>query len=234
MSQPRAYRHLDTITAFFVAVLIISNVAAAKIVGFGPFAFDAATLLFPLSYIFGDVLTEVYGYKRSRKVIWLGFGTNIFMATIFMLVAAMPAAAGWPFQKDFMNILGQTPRIVLASVIAFFAGEFSNSYVLAKMKVKMEGKQLWMRTIGSTIVGEGVDSLLFVVIAFYGVLPNSLVSTMIMSNYIIKVGVEVIFTPVTYWVVGFLKKQESEDYYDRDTNFNPFVMTEAVGEKSNA
>lgn len=226
----RQYKHLDTITALFVAVLMISNVAANKITQIGPFAFDAATILFPLTYIFGDILTEVYGYARSRKVIWLGIICNIILAATLMVVTKLPAAADWPFQESFQAILGQTPRIVLASILAFFAGEFANSFALAKLKVKTNGKYLWLRTIGSTLLGQGMDTVVFVVLAFWGVFPNSLVYTMIVSNYIFKVSMEAIFTPVTYAVVGWLKRVESEDYYDRDTNFNPFS---ASGSKTN-
>ncbi|HAZ28925.1 MAG TPA: transporter [Candidatus Magasanikbacteria bacterium] len=221
----KAYKHLDTITALFVAVLLISNVASTKIVNFGPLSFDAGTLLFPLAYIFGDILTEVYGYRRSRKVIWLGFLCAALMSAVFMIVGRLPAAADWPFQESYMNILGLTPRIVLASLIAYFAGEFSNSYVLAKMKIKMAGKKLWARTIGSTLLGEGVDTLLFIVIAFVGILPSSLLITLIISNYIFKVGMEVVLTPVTYKVVKFLKRSEQEDAYDTETNFNPFAIS---------
>lgn len=218
----RQYKHLDTITALFVAILMISNVAASKITSFGPFSFDAATILFPLTYIFGDILTEVYGYARSRKVIWLGIAANILLAITLMVVTKLPPAADWPLQESFQAILGQTPRIVLASILAFFAGEFANSFVLAKLKVKTAGKFLWLRTIGSTLIGEGIDTVVFVLAAFWGVFPNSLVYTMIASNYIFKVGLETLFTPVTYGIVGWLKRVESEDYYDRDTNFNPF------------
>ncbi len=213
------YKHLDTITVLFVAVLLISNIAATKITTLGPFTFDAGTLLFPLAYIFGDILTEVYGYKKSRRVIWLGFLSTILMSAIFMIVAKLPAAADWPFQEDYMNILGYTPRIVFASLIAYLAGEFSNATILAKMKVKMKGRHLWARTIGSTIVGQGIDTLLFVVIAFGGVFP---IWAMIVSNYIFKTLVEVIFTPITYAVVNFLKKSEHEDVFDKHTSFNPF------------
>lgn len=215
----KRYKHLDTITVLFVAVLLISNVAATKITDLGPFTFDAGTLLFPLSYIFGDILTEVYGYKRSRKVIWLGFVSALLMSLTFMLVAKLPAAADWPFQQDYMNILGLTPRIVLASLVAFLAGEFSNAATLAKMKVATKGKHLWARTIGSTIVGQAIDTVLFVTIAFGGLFP---IWAMIVSNYIFKTLIEIVFTPITYWVVGFLKKAEREDVYDKKTNLNPF------------
>ncbi len=220
----RSYRYYDIIMALFVAVLLISNVASTKIVLFWQFTFDGGTLLFPLSYIFGDILTEVYGYRRSRRVIWIGFFCAFLMSAVFMIVGVLPAAGDWPFQKDYENILGWTPRIVLASLIAFSAGEFTNSYIMAKMKIWTEGKNLWLRTIGSTLVGEGIDTILFVLIAFYGVLPTSLLITIFVSNYVFKCGIETAFTPITYQIVGFLKNKEGEDYFDHHTNFNPFAL----------
>ncbi|MEI8130615.1 MAG: queuosine precursor transporter [bacterium] len=216
------YKYLGAISVFFVSILLISDVASSKIVDLKWFTFDGGTLLFPLSYIFGDVLTEVYGYKRSRQTIWLGFAMTLLMSIIFIVVGKLPPAAGWDNQAAYDAILGLTPRIVIASLIAYFAGEFSNSYILAKMKIWTKGKMLWARTIGSTIVGELLDSMLFIVIAFWGVFPTSLIVTLIVSNYIFKTAVEVLFTPLTYKVIGFLKKHESEDYYDIGTNFNPF------------
>ena len=200
------YKHLGTISVFFVTVLLISNIASSKIVDFGWFTFDGGTLLFPLSYIFDDILTEVYGYKKSRNVIWLGFFSALVMALVFMIVGALPAAPGWNNQAAYDAILGSTPRIVVASLIAFLFGEFSNSFVLAKMKIWTKGKWLWTRTIGSTVVGELLDSTLFILIAFFGVLPGSLLITLIISNYIFKTAVEIVFTPATYAVVNFLKK----------------------------
>lgn len=223
------YRYLGTISVFFVAVLLISNVASAKIVDFGWFTFDGGTILFPLSYIFGDILTEVYGYKNSRGVIWLGFACTFVMALVFIIVGKLPPAPGWDNQAAYDAILGLTPRIVAASLVAYFCGEFSNSFVLAKMKILTKGKWLWTRTIGSTVVGELVDSALFILIAFVGVLPASLLVTLIISNYIFKTLVEVIFTPATYKIVGFLKKNEQEDYYDRETDFNPFAVAPGAG-----
>lgn len=224
--MPKAYKHLDTITGFFVAVLLISNIASTKILNLGPFTFDGGTILFPLSYIFGDILTEVYGYARSRKVIWIGFLSAAIMSVTFAVVGALPPAEGWNHQAAYEAILGQAPRIVFASLIAYFAGEFSNSFTLAKMKLVTNGRHLWMRTIGSTLVGQWVDTALFVAIAFAGTLPNSLLWTLVVSNYIFKCGVEALFTPITYWVTGWLKQQEHEDYYDRDTDFNPFKLTQ--------
>ena len=217
-------KYFDIIMALFVAVLLISNIASTKILVLWKFTFDGGTLLFPLSYIFGDILTEVYGYKKSRRVIWIGFFCAGLMSLVLMLVTALPPAKDWPFQEAFQNILGLTPRIVLASLIAYFAGEFSNSYVLAKLKIKTKGKFLWFRTISSTLLGEGIDTVLFVFIAFWGILPTSLLITIFISNYIFKSGLEIILTPATYKVVKFLKEKEGEDYYDHDTNFNPFSV----------
>jgi len=220
----KPYRFFDVIMALFVAVLLISNVASSKIVLLGPFTFDGGTVLFPLSYIFGDILTEVYGYQRSRKVIWTGFFCAGLMAAIFAVVGTLPPAPDWEGQDAYQRILGITPRIVLGSLIAYWAGEFCNSFTLAKMKIFTRGHWLWTRTIGSTLMGEGVDTLLFVVIAFAGVLPMGLLTSVLISNYFFKVGVEVMATPVTYSVVAFLKRAEREDYYDYDTDFNPFAL----------
>jgi uncharacterized integral membrane protein (TIGR00697 family) len=226
--EARQFKYLDVVTALFVAVLLISNVVAAKITSLGIFTLSAAAILFPLSYIFGDVLTEVYGYARARKVVWIGMVCNVLMAAIFMAVIALPAAQGWPNQKALEAILGMTPRIVAASIIGYFVGEFLNSFVLAKVKLATKGKFLWARTISSTLIGELLDTLLFITIAFWGILPTPVLVSLLISNYIFKVGLEVLFTPVTYLVVNFLKKAEHEDYYDKKTNFNPFIL------KSNA
>ena len=222
----RRYRFFDLIMALFVAVLLISNVASTKIMRLGPFTFDGGTILFPVSYIFGDILTEVYGYRRSRRVIWTGFFCTGLMAAVLAIVGALPPAEGWENQAAYQTILGQTPRIVLASLIAYFAGEFSNSYTLAKMKIWTGGRWLWTRTIGSTLVGEGVDTLLFVVIAFAGTVPRDLLWSIFASNYVFKVGVEAAMTPVTYRVTSFLKRAEHEDVYDVGTDFNPFKVSE--------
>jgi uncharacterized integral membrane protein (TIGR00697 family) len=223
-SAGQRYRYFDLIMALFVAVLLISNVASSKILDLGPFTFDGGTILFPVSYIFGDILTEVYGYRRSRRVIWAGFGSAALMAGVFALVGKLPPAPGWENQAAYEAILGTTPRIVLGSLIAYFAGEFSNSYTLARMKVLTQGRWLWTRTIGSTLVGEGVDTLLFVSIAFAGTLPWSLFWSIVVSNYVFKCGLEAAMTPVTYQITSFLKRTENEDVYDVDTDFNPFKM----------
>ena len=227
MGRLSAFRYYDIVMALFVAVLLISNVASSKILVFGPFTFDGGTILFPLSYIFGDILTEVYGYRRSRRVIWMGFFCAFMMSAVFMIVGALPPAEGWEGQPAYEQILGWTPRIVIASLIAYFAGEFSNSFTLAKLKIVTRGKWLWSRTIGSTVVGQGVDTLLFVLIAFAGGLDNDLLMTIIISNYIFKVGFEVFATPLTYAVVRFLKRAEGVDTYDIGTNFNPFRFWES-------
>lgn len=220
----RQYKFYDIILGLFVAVLLISNVASSKILSLGPFTFDGGTILFPISYIFGDILTEVYGYRNSRRVIWTGFFAAFLMSVIFIIVGRLPSAAGWANQEAYDKILGLTPRIVAASLVAYFSGEFSNSYTLARMKILTRGRWLWTRTIGSTMIGEGVDTLLFVMIAFYGVLPGNLLMAVIISNYIFKVGFEIAFTPVTYLAVGSLKRVEAVDTYDYGTNFNPFAL----------
>jgi len=225
--ERRTYLYLDVITAFFVAVLLISNTVSVKPVRLWLFTYDGGTILFPLSYIFGDILTEVYGYARSRRVIWLGFGAAALMAAVYLLVGRLPAAADWPFNKDYQNILGLTPRIVVASLLAYFSGEFSNSFVLARMKILTRGRWLWSRTIGSTLVGEMVDTLLFVAIAFLGApgYPTRLLGAIVISNYVFKVGIEVLFTPATYAIVRFLKRREHEDHYDYQTDFSPFKLS---------
>jgi hypothetical protein len=211
--------------AAFVTVLLCSGVIGVqKVSKLGEFEFGTAILFFPLSYVFGDILTEVYGYARSRRVIWAGFGALIFAALMSWVVVKMPAAPDWKGQEAYEMIFGSTPRILLASLVAFWAGEFANSFTLAKMKIKTKGRRLWTRTIGSTIVGEGVDSLVFYPLAFAGVWQNSLVAKVMVTNYALKVGWEIVITPVTYKIVNFLKRAENEDYYDRDTNFNPFTL----------
>jgi uncharacterized integral membrane protein (TIGR00697 family) len=218
----KEYRFFTLVTGLFVAVLLISNVASSKIVDLGPFTFDGGTILFPISYIFGDILTEVYGYRKSRQVIWIGFGCALLMSLVFAIVGWLPSAPDWDNQDAYLKILGTTPRIVAGSLVAYFAGEFSNSYVLARMKVLTRGRWLFTRTIGSTVIGEGVDTVLFVVIAFAGTMSGNTVLAILISNYAFKVGFEVVITPLTYAIVGFLKRSEKADVYDYRTNFNPF------------
>jgi queuosine precursor transporter len=238
-TQPTPYRLLDQITAAFVAVLIISNIASTKIVLLpspfgGTFAFDGGTLLFPLAYIFGDILTEVYGFQRARRVIWTGFLWIIVTAFVLMVVDNLPpdpfwnllpeTVSNWTRNDSFRAILGQAPQIVLGSVAAYFAGAFTNSVLLAKLKVATNGKHLWLRTISSTVVGQLVDTSVFLVVAFAGVLPAESLWGIFVANYIFKLVVEVAFTPITYAVVSRLKRIEGVDHYDRGTNFNPFAL----------
>jgi len=219
------YRYLDFITACFVVVLIVSNIASTKVVLLGPLTFDGGTILFPLAYIFGDILTEVYGYKHSRRVIWTGFFLLALATLTFASVNALPTPKDQASTAQaFSVILGLVPRIALGSLVAYWVGEFINSFVLAKLKILTEGRWLWTRTIGSTLIGQLFDTSIFLLVAFYGVWDNSLLRTVFVSNYIFKCGVEILFTPLTYAVVGFLKRNEEEDYYDRDTNFNPFAL----------
>ncbi len=231
------YRFFDIILGIFIAVLLISNVASsAKILDLGfsilniPMAFDAGTILFPIGYVFGDILTEVYGYQRSRRVIWTGFFSLALAALVFWVIGLLPGEVTWQgYAGDhaYQSILGgmSSGGIVLASLAGFWLGEFSNSFILAKMKVLTNGRGLWARTIGSTLVGEMVDTVMFVVVACaFGVFPWSLFLTLTVANYLFKVAIEVVMTPITYLVVGALKRAEGEDYYDHDTNFNPFAV----------
>jgi len=223
---PGPGRAYDLVLAAFVAVLLISNVASTKILVLGPFTFDGGTILFPASYIFGDILTEVYGFRRSRRVIWAGFAATGLMAGVLALVDALPPAADWPHQEAFGAVLGQTPRIVLASLLAYFAGEFSNSWILSRMKVRTRGRWLFARTIGSTLVGEGLDTAIFVAVAFAGVLPGPLLWSIAVSNYVFKVGVEVAATPLTYLAINRLKAAEGLDAFDVGISYNPFHLSE--------
>ena len=227
MSEPvRRYRYYDLVMAAFVTVLLCANlIGPGKVAQIGPLTFGAGVLFFPISYIFGDILTEVYGYARARKVVWAGFAALAFASFMASIVVWFPPAPGWPHQAAYETVFGSTWRIVLASLVAFWAGELCNSYVLAKMKVWSEGKNLYLRTIGSTIVGEGVDSLIFYPVAFLGAWPAEQLLTVMVTNYGIKVAWEALATPVTYRIVGWLKRAEHEDYFDRNTDFNPFILT---------
>jgi queuosine precursor transporter len=218
--------------AAFVTILICSNligpakIAEVELPLVGTVLFGAGVLFFPISYVFGDVLTEVYGYARSRRVIWSGFAALAFASFMAWVVVKLPPAADWKNQAAYEVAFGSTWRIALASMIAYFCGEFVNSFVLAKMKIATRGRWLWTRTIGSTIFGEGVDSALFYPLAFYGtgIIPDALLPKVMLTQFIAKVSVEVVFTPATYAIVGWLKRAEQEDYYDRDTRFTPFSL----------
>ncbi len=219
------FKYLDIITAAFAVVLILSNITSTKILSLGWFSFDGGTILFPLAYIFGDILTEVYGYARARRVIWIGFAMNLLMVVTFWVVQKLPPAFDWGLQDSFEAILGVVPRIVLGSLCAYLLGEFLNSYVLAKIKIWTKGKYLWLRTIGSTFVGQFFDTTVFLLIAFAGVLPWDLILIIWISNYIFKILVEIVLLPITYRVVGWLKKKEETDYYDTDTDFSPIKLS---------
>lgn len=228
----RDYKYYEFVLAAFVTILICSNligpakIAQLELPFLGAVTFGAGVLFFPISYVFGDVLTEVYGYARSRRVIWCGFAGLAFASFMSFVVVSLPPAPFWKNQAAYEIAFGLTWRIALASMIAYFAGEFVNSYVLAKMKIMTSGRWLWTRTIGSTLFGEGVDSLIFYPLAFYGagIIPDEKLPSVMVVQFIAKVSVEVVFTPVTYAVVGFLKRAEQEDYYDRDTRFTPFTL----------
>jgi hypothetical protein len=229
----RSYRYYDFVMAAFVTVLICSNfIGAAKqavvdLPLLGPTPFGAGVLFFPISYIFGDILTEVYGYGRDRRVVWAGFGALAFASFMAWVVVSLPPAPSdymKSYQPALESVFGNAWRIALGSMIAFWCGSFANSYVLAKMKIWSSGRWLWTRTIGSTIVGEFIDSALFYVIAFYGIWATEDLAKVVMIQYLLKTGWEVVMTPVTYRVVAFLKRAEHEDYYDRQTNFTPFSL----------
>jgi queuosine precursor transporter len=226
---PRTYRYYDFIMAAFVTILICSNLISAQkrvaldVLGI-QFIFGAGVLFFPISYLFGDILTEVYGYARSRKVVWAGFAAIIFASGMSWVVIHLPPDPKWKNQAAFVTVFGNAPRVVLASIVAFFVGEFVNSFVLAKIKIQTAGRWLWIRTIGSTMVGEAADSLIFYPIAFLGIWEMDRLVQVLITNYCLKVGWEVVATPLTYKVVGFLKRVEHEDYYDIGTDFTPFSL----------
>ena len=227
----RTYRYYDLVMAAFVCVLLCANLIGVKKVTtielpwWGAFTFGAGILFFPLSYLFGDILTEVYGYARARRVVWTGFAALGFAALMSWVIVELPPSKDWASnQAAYVYAYGSTPRIVFASVLAFFWGELSNSYVLAKMKIWTEGRHLWARMIGSTMAGEAVDTLIFYPLAFYGVWSNQMLVSVMIANYLLKVLWEALATPVTYRVVAFLKRAEQEDYYDRSTDFTPFSI----------
>jgi uncharacterized integral membrane protein (TIGR00697 family) len=212
------------ITALFVTCLLTANIIGAKVWGVGSVTLPAAVILFPFSYIFGDILTEVYGYQQARQVIWLGFLCNLIFVVFAWLGGLLPPAANWTGQDAYTTILGYTPRLLAASFLGYLVGEFSNSFVLAKMKILTKGRWLWSRTIGSTIVGEGLDTVIFIIGAYIG--ASFFTPWMILWHWAAKVAIEVVFTPLTYVIVGYLKKNESVDAYDYKTNFNPLHLGE--------
>ena len=224
----RDFEYFDFVMAAFVAILLLSNVlgagkiASIDLPGLGPWPFGAGILFFPLAYVIGDVLTEVYGYARARRCIWAGFAGLLFMAMMSWVVVALPPHASWGGQAAYESVFGQVPRIVFASICAFWAGEFVNSFVLAKMKIWTQGRLLWTRTIGSTVVGQGLDSLIFYPLAFLGVLDSATVLKLMLTQWVLKVAWEALLTPVTYALVGWLKRREGVDVFDRGTDFTPF------------
>ena len=214
------------LAALFVACLIASNIIAVKLVVIFGFVLPAAIIIFPLSYILGDVLTEVYGYAQARRVIWLGFGCNLVAVAAIWGAGALPAAGFWDGQDAYQQILGQTPRILLASFLAYLVGEFANAFVLAKMKIATQGRWLWSRTIGSTLVGQALDSAVFMTVAFAGIIPGEALVTTILTQWLAKSAYEAAATPLTYGAVGFLKRKDASDAYDTDTRFNPLALAD--------
>ena len=217
-----SYR-LVIITAIFVTCLITANIIAVKVISLGPIMLPAAIFIFPLSYIFGDILTEVYGYRQARKVIWLGFICNLIFVIFVWIGQVLPPAPFWEGQEAYESILGYTPRLLAASFLGYLAGEFTNSFILAKMKIMTQGRWLWSRTIGSTVFGQGLDTSIFITLAFIG--TPSFVPIMILYHWLAKTAIEAIATPLTYAIVNFLKKKEAIDTYDYETNFNPFLIS---------
>ena len=212
------------IACLFVTSLLLSNIIAGKLITIGGMILPGAVILFPLAYIFGDILTEVYGYKRTRMVIWTGFACNILMVGVFFLVMAIPSPGFFEAEGAFATVLGMTPRIVLASLVAYLVGEFSNAAILSRMKILTRGKWLWTRTIGSTLVGEGLDTIIFITICFIGTVPNAVLMQMMLYQYLFKVAFEFVATPLTYAVVGWLKRMEGVDIYDHGVSYNPFQL----------
>jgi uncharacterized integral membrane protein (TIGR00697 family) len=227
-AQPvRQFKYYDFVMAAFVTVLLCANlIGVSKVITISGFTFGAGNLFFPLSYLFGDILTEVYGYAKARRVVWAGFAALFFASFMAWVVVSLPPADGYKGQEALQQIFGSTWRIVMASMLGYFAGEFTNSFVLARMKLITKGKHLWSRTIGSTVCGEVVDTLVFYPLAFYGTWPTDLLVQVMIANYCIKVGWEILATPFTYKIVGFLKKAENVDHFDYNTKFTPFSLKE--------
>ena len=233
MAEPvRRYKYLDVLTTMFVVILLVSNLLAQKICMIGPFAVTGAVLLFPITYIFGDIFTEVYGFAASRRAIWLGFFGTALLYLMGAAVIALPGAPDWKNQQAFTVVFGFIPRILIASLIAFWAGEFANSYTMARMKLWTNGRMLWTRTIGSTVVGQAVDTVLVITLTFAGKYPARTLVNIIATAYFLKVAYEVLATPITYLVIGWLKATEHSDAFDRGENFNPFHFAQSDGESN--
>jgi len=223
------FKYFEGMTVMFVAILMISNLVGQKICAFGPFRLSAAQLLFPLTYIFGDIFTEVYGYAASRRAIWYGFFASALLAVMGMIAVVLPPAPAWPNQAAFATVFKFVPRLVGASLLAYWCGEFANSFVLARMKILTQGRLLWTRTLGSTMVGQGVDTAVVTALAFGGTVKAATLGNLIMSAYLFKVIYEAAMTPVTYVVVNFLKRREGVDAFDYTTNFSPFATESSAG-----
>ncbi len=219
------YKYLDALTTAFVVILLVSNLVAQKVCQIGPFAVSGAILLFPITYIFGDVFTEVYGFGASRRAIWLGFFGTALLYLMGAITIALPPAPGWHNQAAFATVFGFIPRILAASLIAFWAGEFANSYTMARLKLLTNGRKLWTRTIGSTVVGQAVDTVVVIFLTFAGTVPVPTMFNMVLTGYCLKVAYEVLATPLTYLVVNWLKRAEQSDVFDRQESFNPFVFS---------
>ncbi|HBK54243.1 queuosine precursor transporter [Syntrophomonas wolfei] len=225
LKEQNRLSHLFVIIAcLFVTSLLLSNIIAGKLITIGSMILPGAVILFPLAYIFGDILTEVYGYGRARMVIWTGFACNILMVGVFFLVMAIPSPGFFEAEEAFATVLGMTPRIVSASLLAYLLGEFSNAAILSRMKILTRGKWLWTRTIGSTLIGEGLDTIVFITVCFLGVVPNAVLLQMVLYQYLFKVAFEILATPLTYAVVGWLKRREGIDTYDHAVSYNPFQL----------
>ena len=224
-SNSSRYKYLDVLTTAFVVILLVSNLIAQKVCQIGPFAVSGAILLFPITYIFGDIFTEVYGFGASRRAIWLGFFGTALLYVMGAITIALPPARGWHNQAAFASVFGFIPRILAASLIAFWAGEFANSYTMARLKLFTNGRKLWTRTIGSTVVGQAVDTVIVILLTFAGTIPFTTMLNMIVTGYSLKVAYEVVATPLTYIVVNWLKRAEQSDVFDRHESFNPFVFS---------
>ena len=225
LSSREPYKYLDALTTAFVVILLVSNLVAQKVCQIGPFPVSGAVLLFPITYIFGDVFTEVYGFAASRRAIWLGFFGTSLLYLMGTIIIALPAAPGWQNQQAFATVFGFIPRILAASLIAFWAGEFANSYTMARLKLLTNGRKLWTRTIGSTVVGQAIDTILVITLTFGGIYSVRTLLKIIATGYALKVGYEVLATPITYLVINRLKKAENADAFDRHESFNPFAFT---------
>ncbi len=224
--SPQRFKYLDALTTGFVVILLVSNLVAQKVCQIGPFAVSGAILLFPITYIFGDVFTEVYGFAASRRAIWLGFFGTSLLYLMGALVIALPAAPGWKNQQAFATVFGFIPRMLAASLVAFWAGEFANSYTMSRLKLLTNGRKLWTRTIGSTVVGQAVDTVLVITLTFAGIYPVHTLINIIVTGYLLKVGYEVVATPLTYLIINGLKAAEKVDTFDRQADFNPFAFSD--------